>query len=222
MSRNTSSHSLSLYAWPRSSNTSATTANAKIQSLKKTVDCVASVFVIAANAGSEIKQRCVLSHSCVNALSVSLPLNFYETISNYSVSILSDLFWSILSVKKRTYTEDYLHSDTLQKKMAYMENLYYFKIKLSRDLARLIILGRINNFSRIWGLFLSVNIPRGNLIAVLSQWFQNYYCTNISESRIIPGDWNFFHICFCIPDLLLMTGCQTRMQCSISDIALQK
>lgn len=72
--------------------------------------------------------------------------------------------------------------------MVYMENLYYFKIKLSRDLARLIVLGRINNFSRIWGLFPSVSIPRGNLIAVLSPQSQDGHCTNTSESTIIPGD----------------------------------
>lgn len=54
--------------------------------------------------------------------------------------------------------------------MASMENSYSFERKSSRDLARLFYFGgRINSFSRIWDLILSVNTPRGNRIAVSLQ-----------------------------------------------------
>lgn len=101
-----------------------------------------------------------------------------------------------------------------------MYHLYNFKIKFSWDLTGFIVLGRINNFSRMWGLFLSVKISRRNLVAVLPQQSQEDHCRNTSKSTITLGDWSLFFI-FCSPDLLT-TGCQTKQQCSISNVVLQK
>lgn len=69
--------------------------------------------------------------------------------------------------------EDYLHSESHCRRKGPIYNLHNFKIKFSRDLNGCIVLGRINNFPRMWGLFLLVNIPRGNLIAVLPQQSQD-------------------------------------------------
>lgn len=53
--------------------------------LKKSLLCGKCVFYSSRCRRQD--KKCVLSHSGVNALSVSLPLNFYETISNHSISI---------------------------------------------------------------------------------------------------------------------------------------